>query len=178
MARLPSTNALKRGVSRPPKENLALVRALEEAHTGPAWHGPSLRVTLRHCTIEEAQFRVAPDRNTIWELVLHIAYGKHVVGNRLTGSRERFARPLRRSWWPATPPPSDAAWRADLALLESSHEKLVRAVSEATPAALARRRTGKRHDFGQEVLGIALHDTYHAGQISLLRKLYSLSSSG
>lgn len=175
MARLASANALKRGRSRPAIENLALVRALEEAHTGPAWHGPSLRATLRHCTIEEAQFRVAADRNTIWELVLHIACGKHVVRNRLTGSRERFARPLRRSWWPAPPPPSESAWKEDLALLESSHEKLVSAVAEATAAALARRRAGKRHDFGQEVLGVALHDTYHAGQITLLRKLSSCS---
>lgn len=173
MARLASANAPKRGGSERAIDSAALVRALEEAHNGPAWHGPSLRVTLRHCTIDEAQFRVAPDRNTIWELVLHIAYGKHVVRNRLTGSRERFARPLRRSWWPATPAPSDAAWQEDLGLLESSHEKLVSAVAAATPAALARRRAGKRHDFGQEVLGIALHDTYHAGQITLLRKLYS-----
>jgi hypothetical protein len=178
MARLARANALMRGGSGRAIESAALVRALEEAHKGPAWHGPSLHVTLRHCTIEEAQFRVATHRNTIWELVLHIAYGKHVVRNRLTGSRERFARPLRRSWWPATPPPSDAAWREDLALLESAHEKLVSAVAAATPAALARRRARKRHDFGQEVLGVALHDTYHAGQITLLRKLFSLSSFG
>lgn len=178
MARLASSNAVKRGGSGRAMQSAALVQALEEAHKGPAWHGPSLRVTLRNCTIEEAQFRPAPERNTIWELVVHIAYGKHVVRNRLTGSRERFAHPLRRSWWPATPAPSEAAWREDLALLETSHEKLVKAVSEATPAALARRRAGKRHDFGQEVLGVALHDTYHAGQITLLRKLFASSRFG
>lgn len=172
MERATPPNTGMRAGRKPAPESLALVRALEEAHSGPAWHGPSLRATLRQCTLEEAQFRVAPDRNTIWELVLHIAYGKHVVCNRLTGSRDRFARPLRRSWWPATPAPSLSNWKDDLALLESSHERLVSAVAEATPAALARRRAGKRHDFGEEVLGVALHDTYHAGQISLLRKLF------
>ena len=37
---------------KPELRSLALVRALEEAHSGPAWHGPSLRTTLRRCTVE------------------------------------------------------------------------------------------------------------------------------
>ena len=149
-----------------------LLRALDEAHRGPAWHGPALLVTLRHCSVDEASHRIAPGRNTIWELVLHAAYGKHRVRVRLTGDRRRFPRALARDWWPVAPDPSEAQWKDDLALLDDSHRALVEAVAEADDARLARRRAGRRHTMAEEILGIALHDTYHAGQITLIRKLF------
>ncbi|HSJ65025.1 MAG TPA: DinB family protein [Gemmatimonadaceae bacterium] len=149
-----------------------LVATLEEAYRGPAWHGPALLVTLRGCTTDEACWRAAPGRNTIWELALHAAYGKHLLRVRLTGERRRFPRALARSWWPVAPKPGTAQWQEDLALLESVHRALVEGVAEASAARLARRRAGRRHTIAEEILGLALHDTYHGGQIALLRKLY------
>lgn len=149
-----------------------LARTLEEAHHGPAWHGPALRPILNGCDATEASWRVADGRNTIWELVLHAAYGKHIIRTRLTGTRARFPRAAARYWWPAAPEPSDEAWSADLALLDATHRALVEAIESISPATLARRRAGKRHTLGDEALGIALHDTYHGGQIALLRKLW------
>lgn len=143
---------------------------LDEAFSGPAWHGPSLKVALRGVTAAEACWRLAPGRNTIWELLLHAAYTKHVVLGRLAGRTDRFARPLRKAWWPVTPDAADeGAWRRDRALLESSHRALLDAVKRASAAALAR---GVRRPLIEQLGGAALHDTYHGGQISLLRKLY------
>jgi len=143
---------------------------LEEAFRGPAWHGPSLTNVLRGVTPAEALWRPAPGRNTIWELLLHTAYTKHVVLGRLVGRTDRFARALPRAWWPATPAPADdAAWRRDRALLDTSHRALVDAVRGASPAALAR---GAKRPLIEQLAGAALHDTYHGGQIGLLRKLY------
>jgi hypothetical protein len=153
----------------------ALVALLDEAFTGPAWHGPSLTGALRGVTPAEARWRPAPGRNTIWELVLHAAYTKHVVLGRLVG-RTRFARPLRRAWWPVAPDPADdSAWRRDRGLLEASHRALVEAVQDASAAALAR---GGRRPLIEQLAGAALHDTYHGGQISLLRKLYRAKARG
>ena len=153
-----------------PADGARVVALLDEAFTGPAWHGPSLTGALRGVTPAEARWRVAPGRNTVWELLLHTAYTKHVVLGRLLGRTERFARPLPRAWWPATPDPADdAAWRRDRALLDASHRALVAAVRQASPAALSR---GARRPLAEQLAGAALHDTYHGGQISLLRKLY------
>ena len=96
-----------------------LVSALNEAFRGPAWHGPSLVDTLLDCTADTASRRIAPGRNTIWELVLHAAYGKHLVRSRLTSERQRFARVLDRPWWPVAPEGSSSAWKEDLALLHA-----------------------------------------------------------
>ena len=160
-------------MSRPrgvPPERAAVLALLEEAFTGPAWHGPSLTGALRGAMPEEASWRPGPGRNTVWELLLHAAYAKHVVRGRLLGRTERFPRALRRPWWPGAPDDGDiAAWRRDLALLTAAHRSLVEAVVAATPAQLAR---SARRPLLEQVAGSALHDTYHGGQISLVRKLY------
>jgi hypothetical protein len=63
---------------------------------------------------------------------------------------------------------SDAAWRRDLDLLEEYHERLVAATRDATDAALARQPAPGDQPVGQQLLGVAIHDAYHAGQIRLL----------
>ena len=156
-----------------------LIRLLTEAFKGPAWHGASLRSTLRGITWQEALWRPAPGRNTIWDLTVHAARGKHIVLQRLAPEAAgRFPRRLPRTWWPRTAAEdaasgagSAAAWNQDLALLEESHRALVDAVSTVPVERLYTRRRGRRDTIGQEVSGIALHDVYHAGQIRLLHKM-------
>ncbi len=153
-----------------PLDGTRAVTLLEEAFTGPAWHGPCTRAVLRGVPAEMARWRPAPGRNTIWELVLHLAYTKRRVLSRLTGNSVRFPRRLRRPWWPELPEPADdRAWRRDLGLLRQTHRELVQAVAGASARALAR---VSRRPLADHVAGVALHDTYHGGQIGLLKKLY------
>jgi hypothetical protein len=162
---------MRRSSRRLSPERARVLALLEEAFAGPAWHGPSLTGALRGVTPAEASWRVAPGRNTIWELLLHAAYTKYVVRGRLLGQAERFPRPLQRAWWPALPGRPDAgAWRRDRALLGAAHRALVEAVVTATEAQVRRRL---RRPLLEQIAGAALHDTYHGGQIGLLRKLYS-----
>lgn len=164
-----------------------LVQLLSEAYAGPAWHGPSLRSVLRGVTPSEAIWRPAPGRNTIWELLLHVAYSRHRVLGRLAryvpaphapDRPPSFPHKMRREWWPAVPdaamspgPPSEGAWRDDIALLNEQHERLTAAVRAVPARYLDTRRPSTPHTLAQEVAGIALHDTYHSGQIRLIQLL-------
>jgi len=152
-----------------------LLEALAEAFSGPAWHGPSLRASIKGVSAEEALWRPGEDRNCIWDLVLHTAYGKYLVASRLEPDPDRkFARRLARAWWPRLPEPADAAaWRDDQRLLAESHAHLVEVCSRVPAARLRAKRLRSRFTLGQEVHGLALHDVYHAGQIRLLRRLFA-----
>jgi hypothetical protein len=152
-----------------------LVDALTEAYEGPAWHGPTLRASIRGVPVEEALWRPGKGRNSIWELALHAAYGKYLIASRLEPDVERdFGRRLARSWWPRLPEPANAAaWRADQKLLADWHVTLIEVVSRMTRERLRAKRLQSRFTLGQEVHGLALHDVYHAGQIRLLRRLYA-----
>lgn len=153
-----------------------LVRTLRESYDGPAWHGPSVRASLRGLSAERAAARPGPGRNTIWELVLHLAYGRHRLLHRLKRLHEltlpRFPRKLRASWFPELPETLDeASWKGDLALLDAYQERLVEALEKLPARTLRRRRRGSSRTIGSELLGLALHDAYHAGQIRLLDRL-------
>lgn len=157
-----------------------LDRALQEVHAGPAWHGPSVKAALRGVSAAQAARAPGPGRNSIWEIVLHVAYARHrMVGRVSPGTRRpRFPRALRKAWWPQLPAERDErAWKADLALLEASERELRDAVARAPERVLASRRSGRRHTRGEEVLGVAFHDAYHAGQISLVRRLLATGAS-
>ena len=168
------------GASGRARERADLLRTLDEAFHGPAWHGPSLRSALRGVPVAEALWTPAPGRNSIWELALHAAYTKHRVLRRLDAAQAaRFPRTVRRGWWPRLPEPADAAsWRADLALLDESHRRVCDAIAQLPAARLVVRRPGKRWTLGQEALGLAMHDVYHAGQVRLLRRLYAAAVDG
>ncbi|HEY8166384.1 MAG TPA: DinB family protein [Gemmatimonadaceae bacterium] len=150
-----------------------ILRTIEEVYRGPAWHGPSVRSVLRELTPSTAARRIAPGRNTPWELMLHLAYTRHRLLLRLGMSTAGdFPRKLKASWWPETPErPTDAAWAADLALLEEYQRRLVDAIEHAPGKNLRRVRPGRTCTVADELLGVAAHDAYHSGQIRLLARL-------
>lgn len=146
-----------------------LLDLLDEAYDRKAWHGPNLRGAIRGLSEKDASRRPAPGRHNAWELTLHAAYWKFVVRRRLTGDRS-LAFPLSGSnWFPR--PGGGSRWRDDVRLLADQH-RLLRAVVAALPvSSLRSAAAGSRQTVGTLVRGIAEHDLYHAGQISLVRAL-------
>ncbi len=150
-----------------------LVRIIDESYERSAWQGPNLRGALRGVGPAEAAWRPAPGRHSIRELVLHAAYWKYVVWRMLTGEK-RGGFPEKGSNWFARPaPPTERAWKADLALLDAEHRRL-RAAVAALPggAALRRKPRGSKRTVDTLIYGVASHDVYHTGQIQLLKRLW------
>lgn len=152
---------------------MSVLRLLREVYSGPAWHGPSVTESLAGVGAELASRTLAPHRNSIWELVLHLAHGRHLVIERVNDSAgDPFPRAIREPWWPVSPTDhSEHAWQADLALLDDYQTKLLDAVRGATAAQLDRIPAGSDHSVYDQLLGMAVHDGYHAGQIRLMSLL-------
>lgn len=149
-----------------------LLGLLDEAYSRPAWHGPNLRGSLRGLTVQRASWRPKPGRHNIWEIAVHAAYWKYAVRRRLLGEKRGsfvlqgsnwFARPLDRT---------EAAWKADMALLEIEHRGLREAVASFPAANLDRVTQGSKSTARRLIAGAAFHDVYHAGQIQLIKKLF------
>jgi uncharacterized damage-inducible protein DinB len=150
-----------------------ILAALAESYAGPAWHGPSVLDALEGVRADAAFHKPATNRNSIWELVLHLAHGRHLLTARtMNGEIDAFPRAIREPWWPVSPErPDTAAWKSDLALLDETQTRLLRAIRDATPEQLARVPSDSEHSIARQLLGMALHDTYHAGQIRMLALL-------
>ena len=141
-----------------------LSKILDEAYERKAWHGPNLKGSLRGITPVQAAFRPAPGRHSIRELTLHAAYWKYAVWRRLTGEK-RGSFPLEGSnWFARNGVPSPAEWKKEKQLLEAEHRRLTAAVAKlpARPAPSVLR----------QIYGVALHDTYHTGQIQYVKRLF------
>jgi hypothetical protein len=124
---------------------------------------------------DTATLRPGPGRHNVWEIAVHCAYWKYAVRRRLTGEG-RGSVPLKGSnWFPRPDPgvhPEDwpAAWKADVLLLDEMHRQLRAAVAGFSPARLDEPWAGSKYVPYQQILGIAMHDAYHAGQIQVLKK--------
>jgi uncharacterized damage-inducible protein DinB len=149
-----------------------LLAMLDEAFERSAWHGPNLRGSLRGVTARQAAWRPAPGRHSIWELAVHAAYWKYAVRRRLTGESRGSFPHKGSNWFESPAAPTERAWRADLALLGGEHARLRSAVARLSPSDLPKKAGGSRRTVATLVYGVASHDVYHTGQISLLKRLW------
>lgn len=155
-------------------------RRLEEAirhfHPPPEfspWHGgASVLGALRGVRADVAAWKPYPDRHSIWELALHIAYWNYAVWRRLAGA-ERGGFDRSPSNWPAVPDPaSDRAWDTDRRLVREWHERLLRVLEGFDASRLDEpAKEASKTTYADLVTGIVLHDTYHAGQIQVMKRL-------
>ncbi|MBK7931548.1 MAG: hypothetical protein IPJ98_29955 [Bryobacterales bacterium] len=145
-------------------DRLGLLALLDEAFEKRAWHGPNLRGSLRGVGAREAAWRPGAGRHNIWELAVHAAYWKYAVRRKLTGEK-RGAFALKGSNWFARPDggADEQAWKRDVALLRAEHKALRGAVA-------AMKGFTEKQLF--LVRGAAAHDLYHAGQVTLMKRLW------
>jgi hypothetical protein len=156
---------------------MSTLRLLEEIYSGPAWHGPSVKEALHGVTAGVAAKKLPSGRHSIWELVLHLAHGRHIVVERLNRAPlAEFPRKIREPWWPILDyETTDEAWRTDLQLLDDYQSKLLDAVRRASEKLLAHVPEGSDRSVADQMLGMAVHDGYHAGQIKLLALEFGVS---
>ncbi|MFB3852738.1 MAG: DinB family protein [Vicinamibacterales bacterium] len=159
----------KDAVVNPVAEYLALI---DEAYDRKAWHGTTLRGSLRGLSQEQAAWRPAEGRHNIWEIVVHAAYWKYAVARRLAGGHRGGFLYKGSNWFTRPDPVSGPrAWADDVEVLDRYHRELRAVVAALEPADLSNRPEGSQQSRAYILRGIAAHDLYHAGQIQLLKRL-------
>ena len=148
----------------------SLLGLLEEGFQRRAWHGTNLLGSIRGLSPAAAAWRPAPGRHNIWELIVHCAYWKYAVTRQLTG-----AKPGSFAYQGSNFFERNRGTRADLArdvaLLKRCHAELVAAVKRVKPAQLGKKPAGGKWTRQRSIVGAAFHDTYHTGQIQLVKRL-------
>jgi len=145
---------------------------LDRMSHGGAWHGPSIAEALTGVSAADAGARPISGAHSIWEIVLHMTAWADEVGRRL----EEDARPLAgEADWPVVAATSQSDWEAARLRLSDAHRRLRVAIREFPPARLQEQVSGTDNNespdsFYVMLHGLAQHDAYHTGQISLLKK--------
>ena len=153
-----------------------LLDALQRAHNGQPWHGPSRADVLRDVTAAEAAHRPSATSHTLWEVVLHMRSWTEEVLQRANGGVP--ADPRNGDWPPMPVPADDAAWQRTLQSLDAAHAALVarvQAMDDAARAARVADRPGEAPGSGitqrAMIRSLAEHDVYHTGQLATLKRI-------
>jgi hypothetical protein len=139
------------------------------------WEHPTLLTLIEDLTADQALWRPSPQRRCIWDLVRHLIHWQTAVTARLQGQ----PMPDMDEPWPALPTSHDKTeldrrWADEVARAKQTHTNLVEAVAVLDPQEphphpdLA----GLPHWIAP--LGAQIHDSYHLGQIAMLRGLQGL----
>jgi uncharacterized damage-inducible protein DinB len=140
---------------------------MKRGFAGPAWYGPALVEVLKDVDARRAAARAGGTTHSIWQVVLHLAYGQQVVLRRVRG--ENAAWDLTADW-PEPRDASEAEWERTIEALAAGEEVLRREVARLPAGDLDVRIMPDGTSLYVNLQGYVQHLAYHAGQIAVLRK--------
>lgn len=158
-------------------EKELIIVQLEQAFRRRSWHGTNLLGSIRGTDEKTAAWRPAPGRHNIWELIVHAAYWKYSVYRRFAGNPKLQFSFKGSNWIERSSTSSVDDLRSDIRALKNYHELLIDSVARCK-IDLGKIPAGSSTAFRDLAIGAAAHDLYHAGQIQLIKRLYSSISTG
>ena len=161
-----SCDLISRGANRVMTNGELIADELRNAVHGT--RGTAGLVRRLRLTVEEAMQRPIPAGHNIWELVLHITSWSKIAMRRINGGQ---SAPFPGEDWPEWGELSEDHWREIVKEMIESHERLCEVVAGLSDEALEKNAPGSSRSVAFMLHGVAQHDAYHGGQISLLRKV-------
>ena len=149
------------------KELKRMTKLLDDIYEGSPWIDVNLMTTLQHISADQAARKVAPQWNTIWEIVNHLISWRLNVLQRiqdkvLASPADNYFGPVRDM--------SEEAWQNTLKKLEDSQEQWRLVLKKFKKKNLEKDYPTNSLSYYDHILGIVQHDAYHLGQIVLLAK--------
>ncbi len=150
-----------------PKDVLQDLLRGRGSHVDPVALVEGLSETLAGRSLPGAQ-------HTIWQLVWHMNYWMEYELRSLDGPEVEYPEHAAESWPAATAPRDGAEWAAEVARFRRQVEALgawgLRAAREGLLDRLVHPRQDDR--VGDVLWQMSAHNSYHAGQIALLRRAF------
>lgn len=149
-------------------ESKRISNLYQSIYNGNPWLEVTLTNTLKDVTAEQAYKKVAPNLNTIWEIVNHLIQWRRNILRRVQG--EEIITPDHNYFVPVIDP-SEAAWEQSLQNLAKSQEQWNTFFEDFDSDHLTKIYVNNGHSYYEHIHGIIQHDVYHLGQIVILKKL-------
>jgi len=161
-----------RTISHRLKQSFAQVDEYGPTLDGGPWHGPSLLQSLAGVDVEQASARPIEGRHTIWELVNHCTYWMNSVDKALRGEAMESV-PETEDWEGMGETAEE--WTRDLERLDQTYARLqstIKGLDAKSLDTIVSSQFGDnffRFSYRKMLHGVADHNIYHAGQVSILK---------
>ena len=140
---------------------------LDEAYTGPAWHGPSVKEVLKNISHTESLSAIN-DSNNIAEIVFHMIAWRIFLINKLKGQDDYEVSEVAN--FQKFDTITEQEWATLKSNLEHSQNELQELLSKSDDEILYKKVGLRKHNFHILMNGVIQHDLYHLGQIVLIKK--------
>jgi uncharacterized damage-inducible protein DinB len=150
-----------------------IVKLLNAAFHGGAWHGPSALEVIKPVKPKQAEFKLG-NVHTIAELIYHMTSWRIFAIQKVNGNEKyeiigdkdfgKFGKIDK--------------FELETLLMEMSlsHDELLSVLMDKTDDFLMENVPGTEYDYYTLLHGIIHHDLYHTGQIAVLKKLIDRKS--
>jgi uncharacterized damage-inducible protein DinB len=143
-----------------------IAKLFADLQHGDCWIGTNFKDALQGVDAALATKHIRRHSNNIWQLVFHLTYWRTTVINRINDSLE--------------PPPfqdfalpddlNEANWKQALIDFENTYHQLRSTLLHFKEQNLDKPSPRPEQTYYQLIYGCLQHDTYHLGQIVLLKK--------
>lgn len=134
----------------------------DEARDSGLWAAPWSKL-VEHLSAQQAAWKPAAARHSIWQIVEHVAFWRGVAVARTVGGEGPGEAEIARRNFPDPAQVSDAEWNASAQRFRESHSLVAAALADPSVDTSRLRY-------------LIPHDAYHVGQIAYLRALQGLPS--
>jgi uncharacterized damage-inducible protein DinB len=150
------------------KKQEQLGKLFSDLFDGTPWIDVNIMSTLDEITAKEAATKPFPDFNSIWEIVNHMISWRDTVLKRLQG--ETIESP-DDNYFSFIRDRSESAWKNTKERLRESQLQWLKTIRKMTGKELDVRQESNPFSNYELAHGILQHDSYHLGQIRLVKKL-------
>jgi len=155
-----------------------LIDFLDQAFEKSAWHGTTLKGSVRHVDHELAVWRPDSGQHNIREIIIHTAYWKYTIWKKLVGKTD-VTFDYRGTDWQKLPHKLDARlWLTEKAIIKKHHKLLISELEKFPAGKLLKIPPKSKFVYKRYLLGVGSHDLYHAGQIQLIKRLKKGGKAG
>lgn len=152
------------------KETQYIIKNLETTLSGQPWFGRGVYEVLGE--IDESKAHTKPNENShsladlIWHMNTWAAFTLAALENK---SSEDIKTIEALDW--RTIEPAKHTWKAGLAELKSTHERIIKLLKEKEDDFLSEIVPNRQYNYRFMLNGLAQHNIYHLGQIAYIKKM-------
>lgn len=151
-------------------DNLKYIKKLLKDHfNGEPWIDVNIASALKNVSASEAAEKTQ-GLNSIWQIVNHMISWRLALLARL---KDKPVNVPDNNFIEEVKDTSDKAWAETIKKFESSQQDILSFLESSGDSMLEKVSTTSGYSYYELTISIMLHDTYHLGQIVLIKKILS-----
>lgn len=147
-----------------------IYKSISAVYNGQPWHGDNILSFLSGISAERAAIKPEKLNHSIAEIVCHMTAWRYFVIEKMKGNAAYEVWDTELNWKKIAEL-NEVEWKTIQDNLRKSQNELLQQIEQIPESMLNAQVDGRKYNFRLMLQGIAQHDIYHAGQISLIKKL-------